>query len=214
MCAGITVYSPMMRFGLRTNMRFGVVGLGGLGHTAVKFGVAFGNHTTVISRGKSKKDSALFDLRADGYIDSTNQDEMKVIIGHIIHHQFIHPHPSLFIFYQTASGKFDFLICTISAQYDINAYLDLLAPDGQFIIVGAPPAPLATNAFPLLFKRVKIAGSLIGGLRETQEMLDFCGKKNITCEIEVIDAKQIDKAFDRTVNGDVKYRFVIDVSII
>lgn len=191
MCAGITVYSPMMRFGLRTNMKFGVVGLGGLGHMAVKFGVAFGCHTTVISRGTSKKESSLNDLKADAFIDSKNEEEMKA-----------------------AAGQFDFIICTVSAQYDINSYLSLLSHDGQFIIVGAPPAPLAVATFPLIFKRVSVAGSLIGGIRETQEMLDFCGKKNITCDIEKINASQINEAYERTISSDVKYRFVIDVSTI
>jgi uncharacterized zinc-type alcohol dehydrogenase-like protein len=191
MCAGITVYSPMMRFGLRSNMKFGVVGLGGLGHMAVKFGVAFGCHTTVISRGISKREGAINDLKADAFIDSKNEEEMKA-----------------------AAGKFDFIICTVSADYDINSYLNLLAHDGHFIIVGVPPAPLALSAMPLIFKRVSVAGSLIGGLQETQEMLDFCGKKNITCDIEMITADKINVAFDRTVSGDVKYRFVIDVASI
>ena len=102
----------------------------------------------------------------------------------------------------------------MSADYDINTYINLLALDGKFIIVGAPPAPLSVGAFPLLMKRVSIAGSLIGGIRETQEMLDFCGKKNITCDIELIDANQIDSAYERTVRGDVHYRFVIDTASI
>ncbi len=115
---------------------------------------------------------------------------------------------------QAAANTFDFIICTVSADYDINTYINLLALDGKFIIVGAPPAPLSVGAFPLLMKRVTIAGSGIGGIRETQEMLDFCGKKNITCDIEKINASQINEAYERTISSDVKYRFVIDVSTI
>jgi uncharacterized zinc-type alcohol dehydrogenase-like protein len=115
---------------------------------------------------------------------------------------------------QAAAGTFNFLLCTVSADYDINTYLNLLAHDGQFIILGVPPKPLALGALPLIFKRVSVAGSLIGGIRETQEMLDFCGEKNIVCDIEQITAKEIDAAYDRTVAGDVKYRFVIDVDTI
>ena len=100
----------------------------------------------------------------------------------------------------------------MSAQYDLGYYLNLLGHDGQFIIVGAPPAPLAVATMPLIFKRVAVAGSLIGGIRETQEMLDFCGKKNITCDIELINASQIDEAYERTIKSDVKYRFVIDTA--
>ena len=107
---------------------------------------------------------------------------------------------------------FDFLISTISAQYDIGSYINLLRKDGQFITVGSPPLPVSIRQSPLIFKRVSVAGSLIGGIRETQEMLDFCGKKNITCDIEVISAAQIDEAYERTVKGDVKYRFVIDTA--
>jgi alcohol dehydrogenase (NADP+) len=191
LCAGITVYSPMMHFGLRSNMKFGVIGLGGLGHMAVKFGVAWGCHTTVISRGTAKRVGALADLKADQYIDAKNAEEMKA-----------------------AAGTFDFLLCTVSAQYEIADYLSLLAHDGQFVNVGAPPLPVSLPVTPLIFKRAAVAGSLIGGIKETQEMLDFCGKKNIVCDIEKVTAQQIEKSYERTIDGDVKYRFVIDVATI
>ena len=116
--------------------------------------------------------------------------------------------------FQAATGTFDFLLCTISADYDINEYIDLLAHDGQYVNVGAPSNPVALKLTPLIFKRVNVAGSLIGGIRETQEMLDFCGKKNIVCDIETITADKIDESYERTVAGDVKYRFVIDIASI
>lgn len=189
LCAGITVYSPMMHFGLRSNMKFGVVGLGGLGHMAAKFGVAFGCHTTVISRGMSKRDSSINELKVHDFIDSTNTEQMAA-----------------------NRGTFDFLICTISAAYDLRTYLKLLHTDGKFIVVGAPPSPVEVSCSQLIGSRVLVAGSLVGGLPETQEMLDFCGRHNITCDIELIGAKDIDQSYDRTVASDVKYRFVIDTS--
>lgn len=189
LCAGITVYSPMIRFGLQPHHKFGVVGLGGLGHMAAKFGVAFGNHTTVISRGTSKRDNALNELHVHAYLDSTNEDELKA-----------------------AAGTFDFLLCTVSAKYNIQTYLDLLRTDGKFIVVGAPPDPVNVRCGSLIHTRACIAGSLIGGIQETQEMLDFCGRHNITCDIELIGANDIDRSYDRTVASDVKYRFVIDTA--
>lgn len=189
LCAGITVYSPMMRFGLNSAMKFGVVGLGGLGHMAAKFGVAFGCHTTVISRGTSKKESSLNELKAHAFLDSTNAEDLAA-----------------------SAGSFDFIICTVSAQYDIQLYLNLLRTDGQFIVVGAPPAPVSVRCGSLIHSRVSVAGSLIGGIEETQDMLNFCGRHNILCDIEVVGANQIDESYDRTVASDVKYRFVIDTA--
>jgi uncharacterized zinc-type alcohol dehydrogenase-like protein len=191
LCAGITMFSPLKHFGLRAHMKFGVVGLGGLGHMGVKFGLAFGCHTTVISRGTKKRDAALNDLKAHAFIDSSDAEAMKA-----------------------AAGTFDFLICTISADYDINMYTSLLTIDGQFVIVGAAPNNLPLATFPMLMKRCNIAGSLIGGVQPTQEMLDFCGLHNITCDIEKITADRVDEAWERTVASDVKYRFVIDTSSI
>ena len=189
LCAGITVYSPMIHFGLQPHQKFGVIGLGGLGHMAVKFGVAFGCHTTVISRGLSKRESSLNELHAHAFIDSTNEDELRA-----------------------AAETFDFLLCTVSAQYNIQTYLNLLRTDGKFVVVGAPPTPVAVRCGALIHQRVSIAGSLIGGVQETQDMLDFCGRHNITCDIEIIGAADIDTGYDRTVASDVKYRFVIDTA--
>lgn len=191
MCAGITVYSPMIQFGLSPQMKFGVVGLGGLGHMAVKFGVAFGCHTTVISRGVSKREDALNNLKANAFLDSKNEDEMKA-----------------------QNGTFDFILCTVSASFDPALYMDLLSVDGKFIVVGVPPEKLSIGLGNLIHKRRTFAGSLIGGIQETQDMLDFCGRHNITCQIEMIDGSKVDESYERAVAGDVKYRFVIDTATI
>jgi len=189
LCAGVTTYSPLINFNLRPYHKFAVAGLGGLGHMGVKFGVAFGAHTTVISRGTSKKESALSDLKADAFIDITNPDEVK------------------------AAGKsFDFILNTISADHDINAYLRLLKTDGKMIMVGLSEKPIPTYPHPLVENRRTLGGSNIGSIRETQEMLDFCGRKNIVSDVEVIAADQINEAYARTLKSDVKYRFVIDTA--
>ena len=156
---------------------------------AVKFGKAFGCHTTVISRGTSKKSSAMDLLKADEFLDSTNEDAVAA-----------------------KASSFDFIISTISAPFDINAIVNLLTFNGTLVLVGAPPEPLALGTFPLLFGRRKVGGSIIGGTKETQEMLDFCGQHNIVCEIEKIPASYINEAYERCMAADVKYRFVIDAS--
>ena len=189
LCAGITTYSPLIHFGLRPHHRYAVAGLGGLGHMAVKFGVAFGAHVTVLSRGQGKKESALRDLGAHAYVDVTNAEEVKA-----------------------AMGSFDFILNTISVDFDVNLYMRLLKLDGRMVMVGVPSNKQSVYIHPLIEGRRSLAGSSIGGIRETQEMLDFCGRHNITCECEVIAANQINEAFERTVKGDVKYRFVIDIS--
>lgn len=189
LCAGITMYSPMIQYGLQAKHRFGVIGLGGLGHMGAKFGVAFGCHTTVISRGETKRASALNDLKVHSYLNSQDAEAMKA-----------------------AKGTFDFLICTVSAGYDLADYTSLLDVDGKIILVGAPPNPLGLKAGNLIGKRITVAGSLIGGVQETQEMMDFCGRHNIVCDIELIAASQINVAYERTLASDVKYRFVIDTS--
>jgi uncharacterized zinc-type alcohol dehydrogenase-like protein len=189
LCAGITVYSPMMQYGLRPNMRLGIIGLGGLGHMGVKLGKAFGCHTTVISRGEGKKDDSLNNLKAHAYLDSKNAEQME-----------------------EAAKSLDFIICTVSAEFDPTLYLNLLDIDGKFIVVGAPPAPVALGLPSLIFSRRMIGGSLIGGVQETQEMLDFCGRYNIVCDIEMIGATGLDESYNRCVAGDVKYRFVVDTS--
>ena len=191
LCAGITTYSPFIAFGLRPQHRVAVMGLGGLGHMGVKFAVAMGCDVTVISRGTAKRESALNELKAHHFIDSTNTEELG-----------------------KAAFSFDFILDTISAEHNIGTYIDMLTVDGKLCIVGAPPTPFALSGTKLILGRKSWCGSLIGGIRETQEMLDFCGRHNITCDIELINASQIDTAYDRTLKSDVKYRFVIDVSSI
>lgn len=190
LCAGITTYSPLMHFGLRPNHRLAVIGLGGLGHMAVKFGVAFGAHVTVISRGVSKRESALNELHAHAFIDSNEPDALL-----------------------NASSSFDLIICTVSSNFDLNAYIRTLKVNGKIILVGAPPSDTMLNlaSANLLYGRRSVSSSLIGGIQETQDMLDFCGRHNITCDIELIAGKDIDTAYTRTLKSDVKYRFVIDM---
>lgn len=189
LCAGITVYSPLKFYGLQPHHRFGVAGIGGLGHMAAKFGVAFGCHTTVISRGTNKRESALNDLKAHAYIDSSNAAEMAA-----------------------NTGKFDFILSTIAAPHDISVYLNLLGTNGKLIMVGVPPGKVPVAMHGFIGGRKTLAGSLIGGIRETQEMLDFCATHNITSDVEVISADQINEAYERAIKGDVKYRFVIDTA--
>ena len=157
----------------------------------VKFGIAFGAHTTVISRGSSKKESALKDLGAHSYLDSTDSAALTA-----------------------ANNSFDFILSTISAPFNISPYLNLLKTDGKLVMVGAPPEPLSIPAFQLIGSRRVLTASLIGGIKETQDMLDFCGRHNIVCDIELTTPDKIDSAFVRTLNSDVKYRFVIDTSLI
>jgi uncharacterized zinc-type alcohol dehydrogenase-like protein len=191
LCAGITVYAPMVREGLLPNMKLGVAGLGGLGHMAVKFGVAMGCEVTVFSRGKGKKSDALVNLGAHHYVDTKDAKEVEA-----------------------AANSIDFMVNTIPAVYDIHLYLGLLKHSSTMVIVGGCPEPIPVQAFGLIFKNIRVVGSLIGGVQITQEMLDFCGRHNITCEIEKIEAKDVNTAWDRTCKGDVKYRFVIDTSTI
>lgn len=189
LCAGITTYSPFIHFNLRPHHRLAVAGLGGLGHMAVKFGVAFGAHVTVLSRGNNKKESSLQDLKAHAYVDVTNPEEMKAVMN-----------------------SFDFILNTISVDFDINQYMRMLKLNGRMVMVGVPANKLPIYIHPLIDGRRSLSASLIGGIRETQEMLDFCGRHDITCDVEVIPADQINEAYERTLKGDVKYRFVIDVS--
>ncbi len=187
LCAGITTYSPLHHFGVKEGMRVGIVGLGGLGHMGVKFAKAMGAHVTVLSHSSNKESDALR-LGADAFI-ATHDPEV----------------------FNTHAGTFDFLLDTVSAAHDVNAYLNLLKLDGRMVLVGLPdPTPVA--AFPLVFKRRSLSGSLIGGIRETQEMLDFCGEKGIVCDIEVIAMSEINEAYERMMKSDVRYRFVIDMA--
>ena len=188
LCAGITTYSPMRRWGVTKGKKVGVVGLGGLGHMGVKFAHAFGAHVVVFTTSPGKKEDALR-LGADEAVVSRNADEM-----------------------QKHTGSFDFILDTISADHDINAYINLLRRDGNITLVGAPAKPLAVAAFGLLFGRRSLSGSLIGGIAETQEMLDFCGEHGITSDIEVIKIQDINEAYERMLKSDVKYRFVIDMA--
>jgi uncharacterized zinc-type alcohol dehydrogenase-like protein len=188
LCAGITTYSPIRRWGDIKGKKIGVVGLGGLGHMAVKFARAFGAHVVVFSRSESKKDAAL-DLGAHEVIISTDAEQM-----------------------QAHAGTFDFIIDTVSADHDINAYIGMLGLNGNITLVGAPDKPLPVAAFALLFGNKSISGSLIGGIAETQEMLDFCGERGITADVEVIPIQKINEAYDRMLRSDVKYRFSIDMA--
>lgn len=188
LCAGITTYSPIRRWGDIKGKKVGIVGLGGLGHMGVKFARAFGAHVAVFTTSPSKKEDALR-LGAHEVIISTNQEEM-----------------------QKHAGSFDFILDTISAEHDINAYINMLGLEGNITLVGAPEKPLAVAAFALIFGRKSISGSLIGGIKETQEMLDFCGEHNITADVEVIPIQQVNEAYERMVKSDVKYRFSIDIA--
>jgi len=188
LCAGITTYSPMRHWGVTKGKKVGVVGLGGLGHMGVKFARAFGAHVVVFTTSPGKKEDALR-LGADEVAVSRNADEMK-----------------------KHTGSFDFILDTISADHDINAYINLLGRDGNLTLVGAPTKPLSVSAFGLLFGRRSLSGSPIGGLPETQEMLDFCGKHNITADVEVIPIQKVNEAYERLLKSDVKYRFVIDMA--
>jgi len=188
LCAGITTYSPIRRWGDIKGKKVGVVGLGGLGHMGVKFAKAFGAHVAVFTTSPSKKEDALR-LGADEVIISTDPVQMKA-----------------------HAASFHFILDTVAAEHDVNAYLQMLGLDGNMTLVGAPETPLQVSAFALLFGRKSLAGSLIGGIKETQEMLDFCGKHNITADVEVIPIQQVNEAYERMVKSDVKYRFSIDMA--
>jgi alcohol dehydrogenase (NADP+) len=188
LCAGITTYSPMRRWGVAGGKKVGVVGLGGLGHMGVKFARAFGAHVVVFTTSPGKTEDARR-LGADEVVISRNANEL-----------------------QKHTGSFDFILDAVSAPHDINAYLNLLRPGGTITLVGAPEKPLVVSAFSLLMGRRNLSGSLIGGIAETQEMLDFCGKHNITADVEVIPIQKVNEAYDRLVKSDVKYRFCIDMA--
>jgi len=188
LCAGITTYSPIRRWGDIKGKKVGVVGLGGLGHMGVKFAKAFGAQVYVFTTSPKKREDALR-LGAQEVIVSTDPQQMKA-------HAF----------------SFDFILDTIAAEHDINAYLQMLTLDGNLTLVGAPETPLQVSSFALLFGRKSLSGSLIGGIKETQEMLDFCGEHNITSDVEVIPIQQINEAYQRLLKSDVKYRFSIDMA--
>ncbi len=188
LCAGITTYSPMRRWGVTKGKNVGVVGLGGLGHMGVKFAHALGAHVVVFTTSPGKKDDARR-LGADEVVVSRDANEM-----------------------QKHTGSFDFILDAVAAHHDINAYINLLRRDATLTLVGAPDKPLAVSAFGLLMGRRNLSGSLIGGIPETQEMLDFCGAHNITADVEVIPIQKVNQAYERLLKADVKYRFSIDMA--
>ena len=188
LCAGITTYSPMRHWGVTGGQKVGVVGLGGLGHMAVKLAHALGAHVVVFTTSLNKKDDALR-LGADEVVVSRNAAEM-----------------------QKHAGSFHFILDAVSADHDINAYIQMLRRDGNITLVGAPPNPLAVSAFALILGRRSLSGSPIGGIAETQEMLDFCGSHNITADVEVIPIQKVNEAYERLLKSDVKYRFSIDMA--
>jgi uncharacterized zinc-type alcohol dehydrogenase-like protein len=188
LCAGITTYSPLRHWKVGPGQKVGIVGLGGLGHMGVKFARAFGAHVVLFTTTASKTADALR-LGAHEVVVSKDESQMAA-----------------------QAGSFDFILDAVSAEHDINAYLNLLKRDATLVLVGAPEKPMAVAAFPLIFRRRNFAGSLIGGLPETQEMLDFCGQFGIESEIELIRMDQINTAYERMLKSDVKYRFVIDMA--
>jgi uncharacterized zinc-type alcohol dehydrogenase-like protein len=188
LCAGITTYSPLRRAGVGASSKVGVVGLGGLGHMAVKFARAMGAEVVVFTTSPKKTEDALR-LGAHEVVVSRDADAMAA-----------------------HAGSFDFILDAVSAEHDINAYLHLLGVGGNLTLVGAPEKPLPVGAFGLLFGNKSLSGSLIGGIPETQEMLDFCGEHNITADVEVIPIQKINEAYERMLKSDVKYRFSIDMA--
>jgi len=188
LCAGITTYSPMRQWKVGKGQKVGIVGLGGLGHMGVKFAHALGTHVVLFTTSPNKTADARR-LGADEVVISNNAEEM-----------------------QKHAASFHFILDTVSGEHDINAYLSLLKRDGTLTLVGVPEKPLPVAAFNLLSKRRSLAGSAIGGIRETQEMLDFCGTHGITADIEMIEIQQINEAYERLLKSDVRYRFVIDMA--
>jgi alcohol dehydrogenase (NADP+) len=188
LCAGITTYSPLRHWKVGPGKKVGIVGLGGLGHMGLKFAHSFGAHTVQLTTSLKKKDDAI-KLGADEVIVSTDAAQMK-----------------------KHAGSFDFILDTASAPHALEPYLSLLKQDGTLTLVGLPDQPPAVSVFSLITKRASIAGSMIGGMPETQEMLEYCGEKNITADVEVIPIEKINEAFERMLKQDVKYRFVIDMT--
>ena len=188
LCAGITLYSPLRHWNAGPGKKVAIVGMGGLGHMGVQLGSAMGAEITVLSQTLSKKEDGLR-LGASHYYATSDAETFK-----------------------TLAGTFDLIICTVSSQIDWNAYLGLLKVDGSFVVVGAPEHPIPVHAFSLIPGRRSISGSMIGSIKETQDMLDFCGEHNIVSEIEKISIKEINAAYERVIRSDVRYRFVIDIA--
>ncbi|HWV66568.1 NAD(P)-dependent alcohol dehydrogenase [Chitinophaga sp.] len=188
LCAGITTYSPLRHWNVGPGKKVGIVGIGGLGHMGIKIAKAMGAHVVAFTTSESKFAEAKR-LGADEVVLSKDEKQMEAF-----------------------RGKLHFILDAVSAEHDINAYLNLLRVDGSLALVGAPEHPLPVAAFSIIVGRKSLAGSMIGGIAETQEMLDFCGQHNITADIEMINIRQINEAYERLLKGDVKYRFVIDIN--
>ena len=188
LCAGITTYSPLRHWKIGKGHKIGIVGLGGLGHMAVKFAASFGAEVTVLSTSPGKKEDAL-KLGAHHFVVTTDEEQLKAV-----------------------ANSFNFILDTLSAPHDYNKYISLLKVDGTIICLGLPVEPMQVPAFNIVFTRKCIAGSLIGGIAETQEMLDYCAEHNIASDVEVIPIQQTKEAFERMLKSDVKYRFVIDMA--
>jgi uncharacterized zinc-type alcohol dehydrogenase-like protein len=188
LCAGITTYSPLRHWKVGKGHKLGILGLGGLGHMGVKFGVALGAEVTVISTSASKKEDAAR-LGAHDFLLSSDSDAVA-----------------------RSAEKIDYILDTVSAEHDMNQTLGLIRRDGTLIVVGVPPQPPQIHPFSLIPRRRAIAGSMIGGIRETQEMLDFCAERGIVSDVEVIPMAKINEAYDRMTRNDVRYRFVIDMA--
>ncbi|MFA7000514.1 MAG: NAD(P)-dependent alcohol dehydrogenase, partial [Candidatus Omnitrophota bacterium] len=187
LCAGITTYSPLRHFGVTRGQRVGIIGMGGLGHMAVKLAAAMGAEVTVFSSSIAKE----LDARRFG----AKHFVTTRVPGNL----------------EALAGRFDFLLDTVSADHDLNAYINLVRRDGTMVLIGVPERPAALHAFSLIMKRRSLAGSVIGGIRETQEMLDFCAEHNITADIELIGVQKLEEAYTRMLKADVRYRFVIDM---
>lgn len=190
LCAGITVYSPLVHWKAGPGKKVGILGIGGLGHLAIKIAKAMGAEVVVFTTSPSKVEDAKR-LGADAAVLSKDNEQMKNYFR-----------------------KLDIIIDTVSAKHDVNTYLNLLRPDGSVVLVGLPPESLEVNAFSIVAGRHSFSGSNIGGIAETQEMLEFCAKHDITADVELINVNQINEAFERLEKGDVKYRFVVDMSSI
>jgi uncharacterized zinc-type alcohol dehydrogenase-like protein len=188
LCAGITTYSPLRHWKIGKGHKVAVVGLGGLGHMGVKFAASFGAEVTVLSTSAGKEADAK-KLGAHHFVVTKDEAQIKKV-----------------------KGSFDFILNTVSAQHDYNFFLNLLKVDGAMVLVGVPPAAVPVHAFSLIGGRRSLAGSLIGGLKETQEMLDYCAANNITSDVEMIAIQEIENAYARMIKGDVRYRFVIDMA--
>jgi alcohol dehydrogenase (NADP+) len=188
LCAGITTYSPIKYWKIGKGHKVGIVGLGGLGHMAIKFAVSFGAEVTVLSTSPSKEADAK-KLGAHHFVLTTDEEQVKKVVNH-----------------------FDFIIDTVAAAHDYNKYVELLTISGVLIILGVSPEPMTLGPVHMIFTRKSVAGSLIGGLPETQEMMDYCAQHNITSDIELIPIQKINEAYERMLKGDIKYRFVIDIA--